>query len=234
MGDYDSAAWLNVHAPRWWQDPAHGETLCTWAFNPNLDRRAPHVLDYVRTHQTANDWFMFGDSGAGYLNPGMLVAPRGESGLPDGLDAWVAHSLPYARRYDLSITGFIIDGHSPGMGEKGMDAYLKFSPDGIVGQKMPPVGLHRDTMPYIRMKTDLDGSPEEAGATIAGLARNEAPKFMFIRTILKSPSWHRDTMRAAQSADPPLTFRGPVYVLPPPQNPSAPAGRRNSAFCRTR
>lgn len=209
MGDYDSAAWLNFHVPLWWKDPAHGETLCTWAFNPNLDRRAPHAMDYVRTHQTANDWFMFGDSGAGYLNPGMLVAPRPDSGLPDGLDAWVQHNLPYAQRYDLSITGFIIDGHSPGMGGKGMDAYMRFSPDGIVGQKMPPVGLHRDTMPYIRMQMDLDGNPAQAGAKIASLAGINTPKFMFIRTILKSPSWHRDTMAAAQAEASNLRFVDP-------------------------
>jgi len=231
MGDYDSAAWFNYHVPKWWRDPAHGETLCTWAFNPNLDRRAPHAMDYVRRHQSANDWFMFGDSGAGYLNPGMLVAPRPDSGLPDGLEAWVAHNLPYARRYDLSITGFIIDGHSPAMGEKGMDAYQRFSPDGIVGQKVPAQGVHRAVMPYTRMKLDpsrpplptaasavmpytrmkldLYGSPEEAGARIAGLAGVNAPKFLFIRTILQSPSWHKGAMEAASAAEPSVTFLDP-------------------------
>lgn len=208
MGDYDSAAWLNYHVPLWWQDPAHGQTLCTWAFNPNLDRRAPHVMDYVRTHQSANDWFLFGDSGAGYLNPGMLIAPR-ESGLPDGLDAWVQHNLPYARRYDLSITGFIIDGHAPGMGKKGMDAYLRFSPDGIVGQKIPAQGVHRGVMPYTRMKLDLHGTPEEAGARIASMAGMNVPKFLFIRTILQSPSWHRSVMDNACAGNPSVTFVDP-------------------------
>jgi len=209
IGDYDSAAWLNYHVPLWWADPAHGETLCPWAFNPNLDRRAPHAMDYARTHQSPNDWFMFGDSGAGYLNPGMLVAPRADSGLPDGLEAWVAHKLPYAKRYDLSITGFIIDGHSPGMGAKGMDAYMTFSPDGIVGQKIPPQGVHRGSMPYTRMKLDLEGSPQEAGARVAGMADVNLPKFLFIRTILKSPSWHRDTMAAATAKSPNVEFVDP-------------------------
>lgn len=209
MGDYDSAAWLNYHVPLWWADPAHGETLCPWAFNPNLDRRAPQALDYARTHQSPNDWFMFGDSGAGYLNPGMLVAPRADSGLPDGLNAWAAHNRPYAKRYDLSIVGFIIDGHSPGMGAKGMDAYMKFSPDGIVGQKIPPQGVHRGVMPYTRMKLDLDGSPEEAGARVAGLVGANLPKFLFLRTILKSPSWHRDTMAAATAITPDVEFIDP-------------------------
>ena len=234
MGDYDSAAWFNYHVPNWWRDPAHGETLCTWAFNPNLDRRAPHAMDYVRRHQSANDWFMFGDSGAGYLNPGMLVAPRADSGLPDGLEAWVAHNLPYAQRYDLSITGFIIDGHSPDMGEKGMDAYQRFSPDGIVGQKVPAQGVHRGVMPYTRMKLDLYGSPEEAGARIAGLAGVNSPKFLFIRTILQSPSWHQATMAAARAAEPSVTFLDPYsffLLLKTHVLAAAPAVERIKAFC---
>jgi len=200
MGDYDSAAWLNYFAPRWYQDPARGQIPCGWAFNPNLDRRAPHAMHLARTSQTAQDWFVAGDSGAGYLNPGMLTAPRLDPELPDGWEAWVAHNRPYFRRYDLSIVGFIIDGHSPGMGEKGLDAYMRFAPEGIVGQKIPPQGLHRDRMPYLRMKLDLDGSPQAAGAKIAGLVKDDLPQFMFIRTILKSPTWHQQTMQHAAAS----------------------------------
>ena len=35
-----------------------------------------------------NDWFVAGDSGAGYLNPGNLTPPRAHSGLSSGLAAW--------------------------------------------------------------------------------------------------------------------------------------------------
>ncbi|MFM1918513.1 MAG: hypothetical protein RLZZ303_147 [Candidatus Hydrogenedentota bacterium] len=208
MGDYDSAAWFNYHTPLWWQDPAHGEQLCTWAFNPFLDRRAPHAMHFVRKRQSANDWFMFGDSGAGYLNPGELVEPR-ESGLPSGLDAWVRHNLAYARRYDLDITGFIIDGHAKAMGDAGMDAYLQFSPAGIVGQKMKRQGLWKDTMPYLRMRSDIYGAPEQAGSEIAGMVRGLRPEFLFFRTILQSPSWTRDTMAASVAAQPRLKWRDP-------------------------
>ena len=200
MGDYDAAAWLNYHVPLWWQDPARGTIPCGWAFNPNLARRAPHALHFARTEQSAQDWFMAGDSGAGYLNPGMLSAPRLDPELPDGWDAWIAHNRRYFDRWDLSITGFIIDGHSPGMGQRGMDAYRQFSPDGIVGQKIPQAGLHKKTMPYIRMKLDLYGNPPEAGPRIARLVEPDLPQFMVIRTILKSPTWHRQTMQHAKQA----------------------------------
>ncbi len=202
MGDYDSAAWLNYHVPLWWADPAHGTIPCAWAINPNLDARAPHVFDYVRTHQTGNDWFIFGDGGAGYLNPGMLA-------VSNGWEAWVRHNKPYAERYDLSITGFIIDGHSPGMGEAGLEAYLRISPDGLAGQKIPPRGVYRGTMPYLRMALDLDGAPEDAGARVAGMAGVNAPKFFFIRTILKSPSWHKAVMEKARSLNPNIEFVDP-------------------------
>lgn len=200
MGDYDASAWLQRHVPLWWNDPAHGDVLCTWAFNPNLIARAPHAMHYARSRQTPNDWFMAGDSGAGYLNPGMLLTPRPDPELEDGLDAWVRHNIPYYRRFDLSVTGFVIDGHAPGMGERGMDAYLQFSPGGIVAQKIPQQGLHRGVMPYIRMRTDLDGPPESAGAQIAGLVSVNRPSFAVVRTILKSPSYHRDVMAHAHAA----------------------------------
>jgi hypothetical protein len=174
-----------------------------------LDNRAPQVMDYVRTHQSPNDWFLFGDSGAGYLNPGMLLAENRDNGLHSGLDKWVEHNLRYAARYDLDICGFVIDGHSPGMGNAGMDAYMRFAPRGLAGQKIPPQGLYKDTLPYLRMRLDLAGSPEKAGETIAGLAGKNFPRFHFIRTILQSPSWHKAVMERARALDPNIAFVDP-------------------------
>jgi hypothetical protein len=199
MGDYDAAAWLTYHVPLWWEDPARGRMPCNWAFNPNLDRRAPHVLDYVRTHQAPTDWFIAGDCGAGYLNPGMLTAPRLDPDIPDGWDAWIRHNRRYFKQYDLSINGFVIDGHSPGMGERGLDAYAGFAPDGLAGQKIPAQGLHKGILPYVRMATDLGGNPDQAGRQMAGMVGIGGPKFMFIRTILKSPSWHEQACEVARS-----------------------------------
>jgi len=207
LGDYDSAAWLNYHLPRWWRDPARGSIPCAWAFNPNLDRRAPHAIHYARTHASEQDWFIAGDCGAGYLNPGMLAAPRGDANLPAGWAAWVEHNVPYFRRYDLSITGFIIDGHAPPMGEAGMNAYLRFSPDGVIGQKMPRQGLHADALPFVRMRTDLSGSPAAAARKVAGMVGLDRPQFLPIRTILQSPTWHRQVMRLAKAAPGGQTLR---------------------------
>jgi hypothetical protein len=208
MGDYDSAAWFNHHVPIWWKDAAHGEQLCTWAFNPNLDRRAPHVMHYARTHQSSNDWFMFGDSGAGYLNPGELVEPR-ESGLPSGLNAWIQHNKLYAQQYDLDITGFIIDGHSKPMTPECMDAYMQFSPAGIVGQKIGWEGVWKDTMPFLRMRYDIYGAPEVAAKEIVRMTQLGTSDFWMFRTILKSPSWTRDTMAATIALEPRIKWLDP-------------------------
>ena len=175
MGDYDSSAWLAYHVPKWWSDPARGTIPCGWAFNPNLDRRAPHVMHYARARATPNDWFISGDCGAGYLNPGMLNEANRKYGAGDGWAAWTEHNKAYFEQYDLSITGFVIDGHSPGMGERGLDAYLQFSPDGVVGQKIPHCVLHKGAMPTIRMRLDLYGSPDAAGDQLAASSNRIAP-----------------------------------------------------------
>jgi hypothetical protein len=195
-GDYDSAAWLNRHVPRWWKDSARGTVPLNWAFNPNLDRRAPHALHYARMRQGENEWFIAGDSGAGYLNPGMLFAENRVPGASDGWDAWEAYCRRYYEKFDLSVTGFIIDGASPGMGEEGMNRYMTFSPDGIIGQKMPSQGVHRGVMPFIRMGADFHMVTPEAAAQriIETTGELAGPRFMPLRTILMSPSWHREVM----------------------------------------
>ncbi|RLD09600.1 MAG: hypothetical protein DRI44_08115 [Chlamydiae bacterium] len=197
MGDYDSAAWMNRIVPNMWKDPEHGKIIGTWAFNPNLSYRVPHVFDYVRTHKSSNDWFMSGDSGAGYLNPGMLLKKNRKNGLPDAIDKWKIWNKKYFKKFDLEVTGFIIDGASPGQNSACLDAYKEFSPVGIIGQKLPAfMGIHKN-MPYIKMATDLPGNSFEAGKRIAGMTGIK-PAFLPVRTVLKTPTWHAEMMRSAQ------------------------------------
>src|SRR5690554_7103038 len=47
--------------------------------------------------------------------------PRGISGFKSGLDAWAKHCIPYYKRWDLTITGFVIDGTAPGLTKEGLD-----------------------------------------------------------------------------------------------------------------
>lgn len=208
VGDYDSAAWIYHAMPRLWDDQGRGSVPLNWAFNPNLESRIGPALVYARQTATAADTFIAGDSGAGYLNPGMLQEPREFSGLPSGYPAWRRHCTPYFRRWDLSVTGFVIDGYAPGMNADGLRTYAEFSTDGFAAQKIDPSGVVGRT-PYVRMGPDLPRGPATDAATalqnaLSGdLSQPPAqPEFHSVRTILMSATWHRQVVDAVAQAIP--------------------------------
>ena len=190
VGDYDSAAWLYQMIPEVWEDPARGEIPLGWAFNPNLADRMPVAMVYTRKTKTPNDFFVCGNSGAGYINPGMLQSPRGFSGLPQAIHVWREHCLRHYLRWDLSITGFIIDGYAPALSVENLEAYATFSPDGIVAQRIPDTGIYGN-MPFKRMDYDIHGDARRAAQTILTFIKNDPPQFLFFRCILKTPSWYK-------------------------------------------
>lgn len=189
VGDYDSAAWLYWMLPRMWSDPNRGKVPLSWAFNPNLAARFPLGMYWSRQNSTANDFFTAGDSGAGYLNPGYLSEPRVHSGLPSGVAAWERHCTTLYKQWDVTLTGFVIDGYARGLSKEGLDAYARFSPDGIVPQKIPPIGVHNG-MPYLRASGDLPDDATQAAQIIYSRSRKVAPQFYVYRSILKTPSWY--------------------------------------------
>ena len=67
----------------------------------------------------------------------------------------------------------------------------RFSPDGIVGQKIERQGVHAN-MPYIRMATDLQGAPADVARSIAGLVPGTPPRFVVCRSILQTPTWYAE------------------------------------------
>lgn len=190
MGDYDAAAWLSRHIPVVWDDPARGSIPMAWAFNPNLSDRVPYVFGHIYRTKTENDWFIGGDSGAGYLNPNLLVGDRLGSGLPDALDLWVAHNKRYYGRFDYSITGFVINGFHGDMPLEIQRAYAEFSPDGVgmqLGYEQPLV----DGTPFLRHARDIYpnvGNLDETAKQIAQFARPDKPQFLIFRMILQKPS----------------------------------------------
>ena len=206
VGDYDSAAWLYQRLPALWNDPARGTVPLGWAFDPNLADRFPVGLDWARRTATPNDHFLTGDSGAGYLNPGNLDGDRPFSHLPSGLDAWAAHCRRYYSQWGLSLTGFVIDGDAPPMSAVTLAAYARFSPDGIVAQKLPSYsGLVSGTeTPYLVMGSDMpnpDQTDEAFRRIQASLAgdKGEGPHFHIFRTILWLPSAHQTLFTRLQS-----------------------------------
>jgi len=190
MGDYDSAAWLSSAIPGIWDDPVRGTMPLAWAFNPNLADRAPYVFDYIYRTKTPNDWFIAGDSGAGYLNPNLLIEKRLGSGLPDALDLWKRHNEMYYRRFDYSITGFVINGFHGSMPLRIQEAYARFSPDGVgmqLGFEKPFV----DQTPFVRHVSDIYpdlNDLDKTAAQMAHFAKPAKPQSLIYRMILQKPS----------------------------------------------
>lgn len=202
MGDYDSAAWMARCLPSIWNDPARGSLPIAWAFNPNLSDRVPHIFDYLYRTASANDWFIGGNSGAGYVNPNLLIGNRLGSGLPDALHLWEQHNIRYYRRFDYSITGFVINGFHGDMPLRIQEAYARFSPGGVgmqLGFEQPIV----QGTPFLRHASDIypdPKHPERAAAQMAGFATPEKPQFLIFRWILHKPSTQkavRDALKAS-------------------------------------
>lgn len=202
VGDYDASSWVSQTTPTLWDNPDRGKVPLMWCISPVLAERVPMALDYRRKTATANDYFAAADNGAGYLMPGMLQEPRPVSGLPGGLKSWVNHNKPYYERWGLSITGFIIDGHAPGLNDEGLDAYAAFSPNGIVPQKCPLTLLHGN-MPVLRADYDVnDSDPKATARLILERVKKRPVPFHWFRNILKSPTWYVQVVKELRKLDP--------------------------------
>jgi len=210
VGDYDAPSWLYKAVPAYFNDPQRGRVPLGWAFDPNLADRAPHVLAYAYRHATLNDFFIAGDSGAGYLNPvGLTVRP--DSQLPAGLEFWTKHCARNFQRWDMTITGFVLDGASGASAEREFAAYRRFSPDGC--------GTHYENAPRLiagvptSPERDLPDSAEAAAEVIAKLAANvkTQARFLWARSILKPPSWYAQVSQILREKYP----QAPVEVVDP-------------------
>lgn len=210
VGDYDGPSWLYKAVPKFFQDPERGEVPLGWAFDPNLADRAPQALAYAYRHATSNDFFIAGDSGAGYLNPRGLIQ-RPDSGLPDGLATWQEYCQGYFENWGMTITGFILEGASGPSLEAEYAAYRLFSPDGLGThfEKRPAVIAGVPTCP----EQDLPATAEEAAREIARMAAMHTgrPAFLWARATLKSPRWYADVSRALRQHFP----HAPVEIVGP-------------------
>lgn len=217
-GDYDAPSWLYKAVPKFFGDPARGRVPLGWAFNPNLADRAPQALVYAYRNATTNDFFISGDSGAGYLNPRALTV-RPDSGLPPGLDVWTKHCRLYFGRWDMSITGFILDGAGGKSTRKEFAAYKTFSPKGA-GTHFEPGPVVIDGLPTCPER-DLPDNPAKATEIILQAAKQSKgkPSFLWARSILKAPSWYAGISERLAAEDAavevvdPYTFFGLVEAV---------------------
>ncbi|HEY5914258.1 MAG TPA: GxGYxYP domain-containing protein [Verrucomicrobiae bacterium] len=218
VGDYDAPSWMYKAVAAYFPDPERGRVPLGWAFDPNLADRAPQAIAYAYRHATSNDFFIAGDSGAGYLNPrGLTVRP--DSGLPSGLERWTAHCRKYYDRWGMSITGFMLDGSAGASTDLEFAAYQTFSPDGAGTHFEPRPALHAG-LPTCR-EQDLPDEVGRAAKLISDLARDtkDTPRFLWARSILKPPRWYSElARRVAETTEgtvefvDPYTFFGLIRV----------------------
>jgi hypothetical protein len=170
-------------------------------FDPNLADRAPQALVYAYRHATTNDFFIAGDSGAGYLNPRALTV-RPDSTLPSGLGVWTEHCRKYYNRWGMTITGFMLDGAGGESTDLEFRAYHSFSPDGAGRHFERAPALHAG-LPTCR-EQDLPDDVAQAARAIAELAKQprSGPQFLWARSILKPPKWYADRSQAVAQACP--------------------------------
>lgn len=210
LGDYDSAAWLYHRMPAIWNSKTRGDVPSGWAFNPNLMERLPILFDWVYDTKSPVDYFVAGDSGAGYVNPTVLLPPREISKLPSGAEPWIRHNIPYFRRLNYSIVGFIINAFCGHLTDESNRMFTSFSGDGVMTQVWMPEGKKQDhlldSMPVARMERDIDGTPEQGGAAIAPFGQAGKTAFLGFRSILKDPDWIKSVNEAAQKARPDCNF----------------------------
>lgn len=72
--DGDNLDFLIGRMAKLWNNGGRGRLPLAWSLNPLLGELAPPLIDYYATGRTANDSFVAGPSGAGYLYPGFTPA----------------------------------------------------------------------------------------------------------------------------------------------------------------
>ena len=200
LGDYDSAAWMKTYVYSMWirngGDKRRGKLPLMWAFNPNLADRIPPVFDYVYSHKTDLDYFTAGDSGAGYVVPSGLVT--GETlpliGQPrptqnaDATQTWAAYCKRWYERFDMEITGFIINSSVYRVTPAVAACYRRFSPVGnLTNCSQTLLGVCEGT-PLVYCQNGVNESTDPSVMYNHMFTRMAPYHFAAYRTVLRTPT----------------------------------------------
>ena len=173
IGDYDSSAWLKLMVPDCFESSQRGKMPMMWAFNPNLSDRVPMIFDYVYENKTDNDFFVTGDSGAGYVFPSRLK----------DLDKWVDYNEPYLEKFDMDIVGFIIDDTK--LSIDAMAAYAEIGPAGCFTNTGDYITVFNDETVFMRLHGSIQPvhNTDETREGIYKLYSQNRTNFAAVRTI---------------------------------------------------
>jgi len=214
MGDYDSASWMARFVPTLWRDRRIGEIPLAWPFNPNLSARIPMVFEYVYKYRTDNDYFVTGNSGAGYINPNYLIEPRIHSNNPSGMNTWIEHNKKYLSKLDIDITGFVLNSAQP-LKPEVLDAYAQMTPKGVITHNYLFGGLIHKGTPFISMTTDDAGAQNQDLHGVTNNVMNHISinrsrtNFFVFRSVLCSPTYLASLAQNMKNIDPDIEIVDP-------------------------
>ncbi len=159
IGDFRSSALMYQAMPSLWSDSARGSMPITWAFNPLISERVPHIIDWMYKTRTPNDYFAAGATGAGLCFPNRFVPPR-NSALGSDLDDWVEMSKSLFTKFDLRTTVAADldrdrEDQTVHFRPELQDAFLSFSPHGVSTVKpfLNPFGA--DFVPFFHQSSQV-------------------------------------------------------------------------------
>ena len=199
MGDYDSSAWLKSLVYQQWManggDKSRGQLPLNWAYNPNLSYRVPMVFQYVFENKTENDYFVSGNSGAGYVIPAGLQNYRLLSyastirnpKYTDGLEKWAEYSRSFYDLFDYDITGFIINGANT-LNNKIFACFNKISPVGSFHNDPSHRLTVYNGVPYVHLHNGISATVNSSELYSYSFFDMGKYNFSGFRTIVLSPT----------------------------------------------
>jgi hypothetical protein len=201
--DFDSVSWMQYHLSggidiQLWNDSQRGSIPIAWAFNPQMVERIPNIFNYLYETRSVNDFFVGGDSGAGYLNPSFLIKRNkfrdGIVIIQDGVTPWINNNKYYYQLLDYTITNNIINGNAGDLNQSEIVNRLgEFSPGGVTSLNSTKIkGYLYNGVPFIKEARSgkLGIDPELSVGIIANRMKEEigARRFNQFRTILIPPT----------------------------------------------
>lgn len=208
MGDYDSSAWVNTYLiDRYLNDPVRGQIPLAWGFTNGTAVRAPHVINRLYQTATENDYFVGGDNGVWYNDPGAYIGedrPKKSNGesLNGTLETYEQVLKETWAKYDIDIMGFLISTQGGNMEIDKL--YAKYAKYGIftnytrsyapvpelIDYKNTPDN-YDDDVPTLELKAisnQLTTQTELNNNVDSLLSKPSAPTFTGFRAICMSPT----------------------------------------------
>ena len=201
VGDYDSSAWLKKHVYDMWIARDGDRNLYNlplmWSINPNLSDRIPVVFEFLFNNKGDNNYFVGGDGGAGYIFPSALFHDRtlaymGEKRPASNAAAgnlFAKYSKTYYDRFQMDITGFLINGENGAFNANIASCINQYSPVGsFVNAGSAGISKYNGTY-YVNCYVGIDKTKAESTMySFASGAMSRGLNFGAYRTICHTPS----------------------------------------------